>query len=342
VSLGIVARCDSRGIAYQSWEAVNALQPDKILLVLLNDRKWPEDPARFGRHNVTYVDSSLGHRMLDEKKVRKFLDGLDTVFAIETLYDWDMADWAREAGCRTIVQGNPEFYNHHRHPERPQPDEWVWPTEWMRSHDDLPEGDLLPVPAPAWLDTDTPHPEAEVLRVLHVAGHRALGDRNGTDLFFESLALIGTRVHVTVIGQDGQLPNVKVGRNVTIETNPKGVKDRWDLYKNQHVAVLPRRYGGLCLPATEACARGVVPMMPDVLENSLWPILPLPARSGRLQRVPFGVVPTWAIRPNAIAHEIDKLNRHRELLVEAQRKALDWADDNSWESWEPAYRGVLG
>ena len=341
MSLGIIARCDNRGIAYQSWEAVDALQPDKVLLVMMNDRKWPEDPARFARHNVIHVDTSLGHRMLDEAKVRKFLDGLDTVFTVETLYDWQMADIAREMGVRTVVQGNPEFYNHYRHPDLPRPDEWVWPTEWMRDHEDIPDGDLLPVPAPAWLDVSVPDPEAEALRVLHVAGHRALGDRNGTDLFYEALALIGSKVHVTVFGQDGQLPTAKLGRHVTIESNPRGVKDRWDLYDNQHIVVLPRRYGGLNLPAIEACSRGVVPMMPDVIENSLWPILPLPARKGRLQRVPFGMVPTWGIRPNAIAHEIDKINRNRDRLAEAQHRAIDWADNNSWEAWLPAYRDAL-
>jgi hypothetical protein len=341
VSLGIIARCDNRGIAYQTWEAVNALKPDRVLLVLLNDKHWPEDPGRFGRSNVHYVDTTLGDRVLDETKVRKFLDGLTSVFAVETLYDWDLADWAREAGCRTVVQANPEFYNHHRHPERAEPDEWVWPTEWMRDHEDLPLGSLLPVPAPMVDTASMPSLETETLRVLHVAGHRALGDRNGTDLFFESLALIGSRVHVTVIGQDGQLPTGRLGRNVTIETNPKGVQDRWDLYRNQHVVVLPRRYGGLSLPAIEACASGVVPMMPGVPENGLWPIVQLPARSGRLQRVPFGMVPTWAVRPNAIAHELDKLNRHRDRLAEARQRVLDWAEDNSWESWEPAYRGFL-
>lgn len=340
MSLGIVARCDNRGIAYQTWEAVNALKPDKVLLVLMNDRQWPEDPGRFGRHNVTHVDCSLGNRVLDEGKVRKFLEGLTSVFAVETLYDWAFADWAREAGCRTVVQMNPEFYNHHCLPDVPAPDEWVWPTEWMRDSEHIPHGVLLPVPAPPALNTAA-DPDSEELRVLHVAGHRALGDRNGTDLFFESLALLGSRVHVTVIGQDGQLPTGKLGRNVTIETNPKGVKDRWDLYRNQHLVVLPRRYGGLNLPAIEACSRGVAPMMPDVLENNLWPIIPLPARTGRLQRVPFGMVPTWMVRPNQIAAEIDKLNRHRDRLAAAQQKAFDWAENNSWESWGPAYRGVL-
>lgn len=340
MSLGIIARCDNRGIAYQSWEAVNALKPDKVLLVMMNDRKWPEDPGRFPRYNVTHIDSAMGHRALDETKVRKWLDGLDIVFAVETLYDWNLADWAREVGCRTVVQGNPEFYNHHRHEERSQPDEWVWPTEWMRDHEDLPYGDLLPVPAPTWAYT-TDRADSEPLRVLHVAGHRALGDRNGTDLFFESLALIGTRVHVTVFGQDGQLPTAKLGRNVTIDLNPKGVQDRWDLYDNQDVIVLPRRYGGLNLPAIEACSQGVVPMMPDVEENGLWPILPLPARKGRLQRVPFGTVPTWMVRPNAIAHEIDEINRRRDRLSEAKQRALDWADNNSWEAWLPAYQDTL-
>lgn len=340
MKLGIIARCDNRGIAYQTWEAVKGLKPDKVLCVMMNDKRWPEEPGRFANNNTTYVNSSIAVRGLDESKVRKFLDGLDVVFAVETLYDWDLVQWAHEAGARTVVQGNPEFYAHHnRHGWGwPPPDKWVWPTVWMTDHDDLPEGPLLPVPAPPADVRQMADPEDDTLRILHVSGHAALGDRNGTKIFAETLNLIGTKVHVTMTGQDGALPDPPLGRHVTLERIPDGVDDRWDLYRNQHLIILPRRYGGLCLPAIEACSRGVIPVMPNVPENSLWPIVPLQAQQGRLQRVPFGQVPTWNMRPNHIAYKIDRLNENREQLAERQNDVLDWAFNNSWEGWADIYR----
>lgn len=344
MKLGIVARCDNRGIAYQSYEAVRGLKPERVLVVLMKDRRWPEEPGRFTstkQCKVIFADSDMNTRLLEVDRMRKFLTGLDAVLSIETVYDWRMIELADELGVRVVVQGNPEFYTHHQDPLRPQPHEWVWPTTWMQGADDIPDGPLLPVPAPAVENTAT-HWSANTLRILHVAGHRALGDRNGTDLVFEALPLIGEKVHFTIVGQDGALPSAaRLGKHVTVETNPKGVKDRWDLYRNQHIVLLPRRYGGLSLPAIEACSRGVIPMMPDVDENQLWPIMPLVARSGRLQRVPYGHVPTWLARPNHIAYEIDKIARNRDRLMEHQNRVLDWADDNSWKSWEPQYRDVL-
>jgi hypothetical protein len=340
MKLGIIARCDNRGIAYQTYEAVQGLKPDKVLCVLMNDKRWPEEPSRFANNNTTYVNSNMMARGLDEDKVRQFLSGLDVVFAVETLYEWEMATWARALGVRTIVQGNPEFYCHHkRHGWGwAPPDQWVWPTEWMTDHEHLPEGPLLPVPAPPVDESDMADPEDETLRVLHVSGHAALGDRNGTKIFAEVGKLLGTKVHITVTSQDGAIPEIHPGRNVTVECLYSGVEDRWDLYKNQHIIVLPRRYGGLCLPAIEACSRGVIPMMPAVPENSLWPHEPLKARKGRVQKVPFGQVHTWSIRPNDIANRIDRLNSERDRLAERQWDVLQWAYDNQWDGWDDIYR----
>lgn len=336
--LGIIARCDSRGIAYQTEEACRGLQPDRVLVVMLHDKRWPERPDRYRDYDCVFADSDLRTRKLDLRKVRQFMAGLDVVFAVETLYDWEMMEIADGLGVHVVVQGNPEFYTHPRDPDRPHPDLWVWPTPWLL--DDMPGGTLLPVPAPPTRPAAA-DPGDETLRVLHVAGHRALGDRNGTDLFYEAIPLLGPGVHVTVVGQDGQLASPRLPRGVTYEAHPNGVEDRWRLYENQHVVVLPRRYGGLSLPAIEACAAGVVPMMPDVAENSMWPILPLQAKIGRRQRVPAGSVPTWLVRPNQIAYEIDKLNRDRHLLDDAQARAIDWAATNQWEDWLPTYRDAL-
>lgn len=341
--LGIIARCDSRGIAYQTLEACRGLNPSKVLVVRMNERRWPEDPSRFTPWDATVIDSHPVSRSLDVTAADKFLDGLDAVFSVETLYDWDIANRCRQRGIKTVIQGNPEFYVHHLNDLRlpgeqlAHPDLWVWPTTWMFDDGRLPNNHLLPVPAPTVAAQPSADPEDETLRILHVAGHAALGDRNGTLVFANTLPLIGTKVHVTMVGQDGALPATRPSKWLTFEANPKGVKDRWDLYRNQHLVILPRRYGGLCLPAIEACTQGVVPLMPAAPENSLWPIHGLPAQRARLQRTPGGRVPTWAVRPNTLAAEIDKINRNRGLLGKAQSDCLKWARSNTWDKWRAEY-----
>lgn len=346
MKIGVIGRCDNRGIAYQSYEAAVGLDADKVLLVRMNDPKWPEDPTRWNGFDVYGVDSDMISRDLPHKRVKTFLAGLDAVFAVETLYDWRMADWAREAGVRTVVQGNPEFYVHHQE-EWAHPDQWVWPTAWMREGGDFAQrigGPVLPVPAPNEYPKDIAAAtfDDETLRVLHVAGHRAIGDRNGTDLVIEALANIRAKVHVTIIGQDGWLPELnRIGKQVTIELNDRGVEDRWDLYKNQHVTLLPRRYGGLCLPAIESTVCGIVPMMPDVNPNRMWPIHPVHSTNGRLQRVKYGHVRTRVTKPLDIAREIDSLAHHRDKLLERRRDCLAWAKTNTWDHWRHDYEQVL-
>ena len=69
------------------------------------------------------------------------------VFTVETPYDWRLPNWAREAGVKTVVQGNPEFYRNHlaSHAHQANPDEWWWPTSW-RPIRELPQGTIVPVP----------------------------------------------------------------------------------------------------------------------------------------------------------------------------------------------------
>lgn len=337
--LGIIARADNRGIAFQTEEMVKHLAPAKTMVVCLNDPKWPEDRSRFTGKGVSFVDCDRGTRVMDEKPVRAFLRGLDVVLAVETLYDWRMADWAHEAGVRTVVQCNPEFFVHHRKHDFAWPDQFVWPTEWLL--DELPPGPILPVPVPDKAPVAAADPHDGPLRVLHVAGHAAAGDRNGTILFMQALTAVRQPVEVTVVGQDGRLPMAIPASNVTVHLNPDGVEDRWDLYRGHHLLVAPRRYGGLSLVTNEACRAGLAVAMPDCSPNRRWPIWPLPVHKGRLHRAPFGPVPTFGTTPSAIAHTIDKFAQNREALEGYMRLSTKWADQNSWSALKPMYDRVL-
>lgn len=337
--LGIIVRADQRGIAHQSYEAARHLDPAKVLIVGMNDPAWPEDVARFRRWKSVYVESNPKTRELPETRVRGFLRDLDVVFAVETLYDWRMADWARDMGVRTVVQMNPEFYVHPRMPEFAEPDMIVWPTEWLVN--ELPSAPILPVPVPDHSPVKPADPHDGPLRVVHVAGHAAAGDRNGTLLFMEALASVRQEVEVTVVGQDHWLPEASPGRKVRLSLHPDGFPDRWDLYANQHLLISPRRYGGLSLVTNEACRVGLAVSMTDCTPNTRWPIFPLPTRKGRLHRAPYGPVPTFSTTPAAIARTIDRFAGNRDELERYMQMSTEWADANSWSSLRGRYNAVL-
>lgn len=334
--VGLIARADERGIRYQSEEFHRHMRPDKTLVVFLDDPVFPEDAGLYQGDDV-YQIHAVGlrrHFAFDEKVVRKFLEGLDVVFSVETLYDWNIAAWARQMGVRTIVQGNPEFYTHHHEASRPRPDQWVWPTDWLHEHADMPGGAVVPVPT-VERPVTAGDPDDKTLRVLHVAGHAAAADRNGTLDFMEAVSSIRCRAVVTVIGQDDWLPPVrKVPPNVELAVQSNGVKDRWEMYRGQHLVVLPRRYGGLCLPALEAMTCGAAVLMPNCSPNSVWPGPRVKARGGRMHRTPFGHIKTSAVHPLELAQQIDKF-ADPEVRRERQAEALHWAEQNYWRDLKP-------
>lgn len=337
MKIGLLARCDRRGIAYQTHEFWSHMKPHRTLVIRMNNPLHPEDISMYPGKGVAFIDVQPD-RVMDERIVRRFLHEIDVLFAVETLMDWRVAVWAKEMGVRTVVQGNPEFADHHHSPGRPHPDLWLWPTDWMIK--DLPKGEILPVPAPDQrpLAAD---PSAEPLKVLHVAGLAATGDRNGTVDFMNALARVTQPVHVTVVGQDHWLPEANPSRNITLTLNAKGVEDRWDLYRDQHVVVLPRRYGGLSLPSNEACAAGLAIIHPDCSPNEHWPGFKLPARRARLHRAPFGAIQTHSTDPVYIARAIDQLSKNREMLGRLQSESRAWAFRNSWTALKPRYLEVL-
>lgn len=337
MKIGLLARADERGIAHQTREFWLHMRPHATLVMLLQDPAWPEDPGKYGRGNADFVYVDRKTRLLDPRKARKLARAVDVIFAVESLMDWDLTEIAHQEHCRTVVQGNPEFYLH-GHKPLPHPDKWVWPTPWLR--DELP-GDVLPVPVPDEPPTlAAPHLDGP-LRVLHVAGHAAAGDRNGTLDFMEAVGHVRTPMEVTVVGQDGWLPKCRPSNKVTLHLNPHGVADRWEMYKDQHVIVLPRKYGGLCLPAQEAARCGLAVVMPDCSPNEIWPGPRLRARKGRLHHAPKGRIQTWNVDPREIASTLDSLNNHRGTLGAHMEGSRAWADAHTWRALRPLYAKTL-
>lgn len=342
MNLGLVARADQRGISYQTQAYYRHLQPAKVLCVLMNEPGWPENTGLYRDADVTFVDSNtsrhLNERVLDEHKARRFLKGLDVVIAVETVYDWAFCEWAREERCKVIVVGNPELTAHHNYRAWPHPDIWAWPTPWMfdQLHElGYPTVYELPVPGEVreFVNAD---PDDDVLRVLHVAGKAALGDRNGTYDFVEAVASLRRRVHVTIVTQERDLPRkLRHQSAVTVDVVSGGAKDRWSMYENQHLLVLPRKYGGLCLPAIEAMSCGVAVMMTDCSPNEIWPGPRIKARPGRVVRPPFGKVQSHGVHPIDVASMIDTLAKDRDRLLLELDDAQTWATYNSWPEIKP-------
>lgn len=336
--VGLLARAEDRGLGLQSWEFARAMKPARVLVVDMGElaRGFPAHLDRYP--GATVVQYERGE--LPERQVREWLDGLDVVVTFETFYDQRIPAWADAAGVATVNQANAEFL-----PPRGSlpcnPTRWWAPTPWRLSH--LPEGTRV-VPVPVADDRFTfraPTPAADgVLRVLHVAGHAAAADRNGTGLVLETLRRLEPPMRVRIVTQDEKLrsgPRIRTGIDLEVVTG--GVGDYWRLYDDADVLVLPRRYGGLSLQAQEAMAAGLAVIMSDCEpQASFWPVQRVRSATGppRL-RCPGGPLPLTNARPEAIADALNVLAGDRQHLADLQASSVAWAKAHRWGVLRPLY-----
>lgn len=341
MNVGLIARSNARGLGTQTYEAWRGYPFHSVLHILDDNKQWPENPDLYPRaHLVHWVPGEP----LDPAPLIEFMQGLDAIFSVETLYDESLVAMARNRNIRTVVQANPEFVRMGgKGRPNPEPTIWTFPTPWMI--DQMPSQRILPVPVPVGVGAK-PAAIDDPLVVLHVAGHRAAGDRNGTEFVTDAIANIKRPMTLRIIGQDG--PNtifrerdIRLPDHVDLELIETGVDDRWQMYEGVHLCLLPRRYGGLCLPAIEAMACGVVPLMPNCSPNHIWPIEVLSSARGRSQLTPFGHVETETSFPLHLAHTLDDLEKCRERIQDKRDEALAWAAENTWERLKPQYDQIF-
>lgn len=333
MKIGVIARTEiARGLGIQTRNFVEHLPVAKTLIINMPTRdcdvddSWCPDP--------TYVAYDARAHSLDEQVVRRWLHGLDVVFTVETPYDWRIPHWCRHMGVRLVVQGNPEFVRHgqpgYEHYGDPI---WWWPTSWRL--DQLPAGQVVPVPMP-----DRPNvaadPDDGPLRILHVVGKRAHADRNGTEILMRALSRTLGNVEVTMTTIDGDLPDLMMRHNVKARKVLNPVEDRWSLYEGHHILILPRRYGGLCLPALEASASGLAVLMPAVSPNGELASITCKARpTERTLSLACGRIPEVVSNYMDVAAVIDSLADDRRLLRSVMRPPEGFA---RWsDGWDERY-----
>jgi glycosyltransferase involved in cell wall biosynthesis len=335
VKVGLIARADDRGLGHMTWEFHRHLAPARTLVV-----REPGAEARgFAPHLDRYPDGLVVRfdgGMLPEAEVRDWLQGLDVLYSAETFYDWHLVQWAAEAGVATVLHLMPEFHHHHVPPTTA-----VWaPTPWRLQH--LPAyTQLVPVPVATDRFPEAAPARAGQLRVLHTAGHRAAADRNGTTQLLQALRRTRQPMTVRLATQDAALPKAQLPANVTLATEVGGTADYWDLYADADVLVLPRRYGGLCLPVQEAMAAGLAVVLPDCSPNDWWPALRVTGSQRGNITTAAGQLPLFAADPRRLAAVLDQLATDEELLEAAQLGARAWASLHSWQALAPVYRTEL-
>lgn len=323
--LGFIARCDNTGLGVESHDVVRWLDPDRVLVIrgggpAVRRREFPERFARCPA--VTFLDRAPTWEQIDE-----FLDGLETLFAIETPYDWRIVERANARQVRTILRINYECLPD---PVPVQPDLMVAPIDWYQPPSTL----LLPFP----VDRQRfPFRQRHIAhRFVHMGGNQGLFGRNGTAELLRAIPMVRSDVRFVIYSQkplepiDDPRVRFQIGDHV----------DNADLFREGDVLVFPRRYGGQALAMNEALSTGMPVMMTDMRPQSAFLPHELLIRPTRFEQARIlRTVEAAVIDPAAIAARIDEwANRDISRFSEL---ADTYAESISWTVLRPRYLQLL-
>lgn len=344
MKLGLLARAEDRGIGIQTWEFHRHMHPERTLVVDMGPLARGFEPHLDRYPGATVVPFRGGQ--LPEHLVRPWLEGLDVVYMVETPYDHRLLTWAAEGDTATVVHVNPEFFRWATEPLLARPTVWWAPSTWRK--DQMPaEVEYVPqaVATDRWPVARHENAELHDDRpvFVHVAGHQAVADRNGTRQLLMALRYLTAPLRLRLLGQDRRMPSrAPTSRHVTVESHLGGLRDYWRLYEDADVLVLPRRYGGLCLPALEAMGAGLAVVMSDAEpQRTDWPVVTVETRRSSTISTQGGPVTLVDTVPRLLAAAIDQLAMEPAVRMVYQVAGRTYALRHSWDRLAPDYRARL-
>jgi glycosyltransferase involved in cell wall biosynthesis len=107
------------------------------------------------------------------------------------------------------------------------------------------------------------------------------------------------------------------------------------MYENQHLLIIPRRYGGLCLPALEAAACGLVVAMPDVSPNEELAAIRIPVGRSRPAMFAAGKMDMAECNAVQIAEILSRLAANKEQMQQARIDQMALLP--TWDVWRDKY-----
>jgi hypothetical protein len=321
---GMLARADHRGLSYQSYSVYKAMKPDVTVVIDMSPiypkGEWPHD---FTPYPDAIITPWRGYTAPISDEALDALMSCDVVYSAETFYDPRLDEAAERGELRTVRHVNPELFGGE------YATEYWYPTAWRLNH--LPKGRVVPMPVePEHIPATPPG----MGRMLHVGGHRAAGDRNGSKIALD-IAQRTRKWDWRFTSQDGigAVPRSLIARSEFV----KDVDDRWGLYEGCAGLVMPRRYGGLCLPIVEAMTRGLAVFATDTEPNRMWPIVPLYAHPGPWLK--SKMIRTMVVDAGRASRIVD--NCDGDTLAGLQAASLEWARSQSWDVQAAVWRDRL-
>lgn len=339
-SLGIVARCDNTGLGNQTRNMVRMLNPDKVLVI--DSTPFNKNEQNFHWYDEYNTDKVYGFPTIQQ--YQNWMQGLTHILTCESFYNDLVINKAMRLGIKTFVQPNFEFMDAMIRPMT-APTKYLMPSRWKVEEVKSRYPSTMYLPPPIFPEDFAEAREVNRLRegkrrFVHIVGKEASKDRNGTRSLLSALKYTESDFELVIKSQfpleswsEDQRVTVEIGNHI----------DPQDLYKGFDAMILPRRYGGLCMPMIEALVSGLPVIMTDISpNNSVLPrewLAPAVVHDKLLTRMWLDV---FAADETALAKTIDKLCEEDlgEDKLRAIRIGETYSADNLRERYIEAMNGL--
>lgn len=335
MKIGLMARADNTGLGVQTHDFYKHMKPDKTMVVdisVLNGNK---------QFLERYPDADIvTEGFPNRQEIDEFLRGLDILFTCETPYNYYVFQKARDMGVKTVLQYNWEFLDYLQRHNLPHPDLFAAPSLWH--FDELPFDNKAYLPVPVDTDKFEFVQRDYAKSFLHIAGIPAVNDRNGTETVIAALEHIKSDAEIIIRSQDESFINDYIKpatqKYKQVKLHSEDLEDNAQVYDEGDVMLMPRRYGGLCLPMNEAIAKGMPVIMTDIEPNNRilqedW-LIPAEKTGEFMTRT---MIDIYSGDPKKLAERIDWFVEMGSMFAFHNRAAQSMREGMSWENLSKRY-----
>lgn len=339
MKIGLLAFTTKTGLGIQTQNFYRHMQPHKTLVVDLS--KFNNMPT----NHAMMPDAMVVKGIPDCAAMDWLSDDVDIIFVCETPLNYCLFEKAKAKGVPTVLQYNYEFLDYLNQPKLAPPTVLAAPTIWHKKDvERLGIAPVLDLPVPSEVSDIVSREINECRTIIHVAGRQAIHDRNGTKIFLQAALKCGNKfkykIYVQSVDAETDRMMLDVQKQVDLEI-VYDIENYVDMYKDGDVLVIPRRYGGLCLPMQEALAAGIPVIMPDVEPNYQrlpkdWLVKADRTRSF-MTRTQIDI---FEADPNHVAFKMCQF-ADNEFMRWSNKEALDIGKGLKWETLKAYYQTVF-
>jgi len=274
---------------------------------------------------------------------------IDVIFVCETPLNYELFRIAKDKGNRVVQQYNYEFLDYFRNNRITPPSLFAAPSSWNIDK----VKDLNLARTENWsVPVDTNKINFRKINKLetlvHIVGRPTIADRNGTIEFCKVIKHFKNRFRYKIYVQLPEDPRAIDNFRLVKEELTDTFNEYGDLievitncdnnelmYESGDALILPRKYGGLCLPMYEALSAGMPVIMTNISPN--YNILPAEwlANTGLESHiVTHSPIPVHKAQLSSLISAIELLEDNIEV---ANIQARLIAEKNSWDNAKDVY-----